>query len=290
MEDSLSMNIINQKDNTDIYTTSDITQSSTVDNSTLLFAIISLLEDHHYWVNVAVDIGSYIRVSGNSPLSTFDIQDINVITNINGLLCMNIKYISGAIADSCHVELNCSDYRYLMIIYDIIGTAGCINDIPIDGETTCILKGYDKVNDVIEDQNGPAVVVDDVIISGELIMSTMTATVISTTSINPSVSPTLVPIVIVITLLILGIPALVLVVLIVCSIVYVTKSKKQKLVINPDNKAVYGDGDNASYSEINQKTVTSSFSVNIQNSNDEKASENASNSSGSDTPTSKTEK
>jgi hypothetical protein len=62
------MNIINQKDTSDIYSTSDITQS-TVDYSTLLSGTLPLPEDHHYWINVAIDIGNYTRVSNDRTLS-----------------------------------------------------------------------------------------------------------------------------------------------------------------------------------------------------------------------------
>jgi hypothetical protein len=144
-----------------------------VGNLTLLSGTLSLLEDHHYWVNVAINIGNYNMVSSSKSLSTFDVQDIDVLNSINGLLCMRIKYISGAIGDGCHVELNCSDYENLIINGDINGITDCINhDHSIDGETTCSLIGYDRVNGMIENQNGPAVVEDDVTISGEPIMST----------------------------------------------------------------------------------------------------------------------
>jgi hypothetical protein len=175
---------------------------------------------------------------------------------------MTIKYISGAIADSCLVKLNCSDYGDLLINHDIIGSTGCINDIPIDGETTCVLKGYDKVDDVIENLNGPAVEIHDIAISGKPIMSTSTGTsqinpsVTLSNSVSPTVSPDAQTPILVPSIIVPVITFLVILLLILAIGIIIIKKKQSKHAIKPandSNNKVYG-GNGAELTDIRPTT------------------------------------
>jgi hypothetical protein len=187
------MNIINQKDNTDVYSTSDVSQSP-VDNSTLLTGTLSLPEDHHYWVNIAINIGNnYIRVSNDIYLSTFDVQGVKVVNVTNGEICLDIKYVPGSVATGCSVNLECS-YDSISSIRDISfnGHYTCSQFATINKEKSFDLKAYDEVNNVIKRENGPAVEVNNITIvpavSPSSLIHSTSASIIST--LTPSISIT----------------------------------------------------------------------------------------------------
>jgi hypothetical protein len=100
------------------------------------------------------------------------------------MLCLFVTYVSGSIATGCHIELQCPNEP--LITYNITETDGCINTTGVNGVKTCTLKGYDIVNNDIE-YSGPAVVMNDVTISG-LIRPTGTMTSPSV-SVSPSTHP-----------------------------------------------------------------------------------------------------
>jgi hypothetical protein len=154
------MNIINQKDTSDIYSTSDITQS-TVDYSTLLSGTLPLPEDHHYWINVAIDIGNYTRVSNDRTLSSYDVQKIidkQSTTNARSL-CLSVEYVKGRTAIGCHIVLTCLHDPAIKI--NITDSQWCVDltaIISTSRHQSCSFEGYDlPANSLIKYENGPAV-------------------------------------------------------------------------------------------------------------------------------------
>jgi hypothetical protein len=115
-------------------------------------------------------------------ISTFDVQDIQVVNTTNEILCLSVTYVSGSIATGCHIELQCSNES--LITFNITGTDGCMDTTGVNGVKTCLLRGYDIVNDDIE-YSGSAVVMDDVPIRSEP-TKTMTSPSASVPSTNPT--------------------------------------------------------------------------------------------------------
>ena len=78
----------------------------------------------------------------------------------NGSICFKINYVNGSIATGCHVLIICeSDYPQA---YDIDGYNDQYHRFwcspqPFYGIKTCSIQAYDKVYEVVESKNGPAV-------------------------------------------------------------------------------------------------------------------------------------
>jgi hypothetical protein len=116
-------------------------------------------------------------------ISTFDVQDIQVVNTTNEILCLSVTYVSGSVAIGSNIEVQCPNEP--LITYNVSGTVGCINTTGVNGVKTCTLRGYDIVNGNIE-YSGPAVVMDDITISGLIRpVGTMTSSYVSVSSTNP---------------------------------------------------------------------------------------------------------
>ena len=67
---------------------------------------------------------------------------------------MVVNYVTGSIAKECYVKVNCGTKS---IKFNITDGLQCSPPIGINGHETCTVEGYDKIGDVIEDINGPAI-------------------------------------------------------------------------------------------------------------------------------------
>lgn len=88
-------------------------------------------------------------------------QNIKSTPNENGSVCLNVKFVKGSIASGCHVEIICDSVqpisftisKYNVIYYQF----RCSPSIGITNNETCRLEGFDEVDGVIENNDGPAV-------------------------------------------------------------------------------------------------------------------------------------
>ena len=67
---------------------------------------------------------------------------------------MVVNYVTGSIAKECYVKVYCGTKS---IDFSITDGLQCSPPIGINGHETCTVEGYDKIGDVIEDINGPAI-------------------------------------------------------------------------------------------------------------------------------------
>jgi hypothetical protein len=157
-------------------------------------------------------------------ISTFDVQDIQVVNTTNEILCLSVTYVSGSVAIGSNIEVQCPNEP--LITYNVSGTVGCINTTGVNGVKTCTLRGYDIVNGNIE-YSGPAVIIDDVTISGLIRPTgTMTSPSVSVSSTNPTVTLNLI---IAIIIVLLTTCIIVPTILILVKVIFAIKKKHQRI-------------------------------------------------------------
>jgi hypothetical protein len=151
------------------------------------------------------------------------------------MLCLFVTYVSGSIATGCHIELQCPNEP--LITYNITETDGCINTTGVNGVKTCTLKGYDIVNNDIE-YSGPAVIIDDVTISGLIRPTgTMTSPSVSVSSTNPTAVAFNVSLIIV-TVVSSALVLLTIIALVTLLLLFITRKKSEPQNTTSTNKVI----------------------------------------------------
>jgi hypothetical protein len=182
------MNIFNQDNSSEAYSSNNITLTTENDLNMLLFSTLSLPEDHYYWINIA--IWNYTGESNNKSLSTFDVQNVEVSNN-----CFSVKFIKGHVATGCHITLQCiPDFRKDFNV-TVLDHVYCIkmNDSEMFSSTIeviCTLRAYDQIGSTIQKQNGPAIKLENVVITTTIPTTTLPILSSTTPTSSSIVNPT----------------------------------------------------------------------------------------------------
>ena len=96
---------------------------------------------------------------------------------MNGSICFEIKYVKGSIATGCHVLMNCEFNNSLT--FDIDGYNNQYHRFwcspePFYGNKTCSIQAYDKVDEMVEFESGPAVQFI-IMVTGYVVITTQTS-------------------------------------------------------------------------------------------------------------------
>jgi hypothetical protein len=197
------MNIIDW-DNTSIsFTTRDATQTGFNTTATVLSYTLEIPEDHHYLVNLAINIANYTVTSNYLTINTFDVQNVEVIRQPHQIddTCFDITYVKGHIATGCHIKTKCPSYN-VSISRNVTGNTNChaqtlMGQYYLTFKTfyngKCTVRAYDIVDDEIQEQNGAAVTRHNVAYAVPISSSSTTPSPTQSSSIPssiPSISPT----------------------------------------------------------------------------------------------------